>query len=258
VRHETNRGVGGALKTGYTHARDDGMDVTVVLAGDGQMDPDLLERVIDPIVDGTADYVKGNRLLDPDHRAGMPRFRLIGNLLLTALTKVASGYWRIGDPQNGYTAISGRALDAVDVESLYEFYGYCNELLVRLNVNDMTVADVPMPAVYGDEESHIRYRSYVPRVSAMLLRNFLWRLSTAALGGRRPLAFLYGLGGVGLGGSLLSALRRRADGVRPILAWGLLGVLSLLLAVHSDRAANREIDAGAVDPDEDRSDGADR
>ena len=106
IRHETNRGVGGAIKTGYLRAREDAVDVTAVMGGDGQMDPTQLERIIQPITTGEAEYAKGNRLINSEDHAEMPRFRLVGNRILTLLTKIASGYWRVGDPQMGYTAIS--------------------------------------------------------------------------------------------------------------------------------------------------------
>ena len=176
IRHEVNRGVGGAIKTGYLRAKRDDIGVTAVMGGDGQMDPDELTTVIDPIVDGRADYAKGNRLLNADDREEMPGFRYVGNVILSYLTKIASGYWRIGDPQNGYTAISADALDGAGIEEMFEFYGYCNDLLVRLSTNGFRVADVPISARYRDEESDIDYRTYVPLVSLMLLRTFLWRL----------------------------------------------------------------------------------
>lgn len=178
IRHETNRGVGGAIKTGYRRAYDDGIDVTAVMAGDGQMDPDLLDRLVEPVVESGADYAKGNRLLRPEYHDEMPTHRLVGNWMLTLLTKIASGYWNTGDPQNGYTAISYRALDRIDVESLYDDYGFANELLVRLNQHGMQVADVAVPATYGDEQSTIEYRTFVPTVSMLLLENFLRRLWT--------------------------------------------------------------------------------
>ncbi|WP_327054165.1 glycosyltransferase family 2 protein [Halomicrococcus gelatinilyticus] len=178
IRHERNRGAGGAIKTGYLAARDDGVDVTVTIDADGQMDPAMMTQFLDPVVAGDADYAKGDRLATPEFREGMPRFRLAGNWLLTGLTWIASGYWDVTDPQNGYTAISLDALEAVDVEELYEYYGYCNDLLVKLNVAGMSVVDVPMPASYGDEQSSIDYGGYVPKVSLMLLRNFVWRLRT--------------------------------------------------------------------------------
>jgi len=178
IRHEQNRGAGGAIKTGYLAARDDEVDVTVTIDADGQMDPAMMTQFLDPVVAGDADYAKGDRLATPEFREGMPRFRLAGNWLLTGLTWMASGYWDVTDPQNGYTAISLDALEAVDVEEMYEYYGYCNDLLVKLNVAGMSVVDVPMPASYGDEQSSIDYGGYIPKVSLMLLRNFVWRLRT--------------------------------------------------------------------------------
>ncbi len=176
IQHDHNRGVGGAIKTGYLRARDDDIDVTAVMAGDGQMDPDSLPRLLDPIVAGEADYTKGNRLESEAYRREMPRFRLFGNTILTGLTKIASGYWDVVDPQNGYTAISRTALERLDLEAIYEYYGYPNDLLVRLNANRMRVRDVEIPAVYGDEESHITYPTYIWRLSGLLLRGFLRRL----------------------------------------------------------------------------------
>ncbi|ELZ14595.1 family 2 glycosyl transferase [Haloterrigena salina JCM 13891] len=198
IRHRENRGAGGAIKTGYLAARADGVDATVTVDADGQMDLSQMPRLLDPLVENEADYAKGNRLLSREYRAAMPRFRFVGNAILSFLTKIASGYWKTMDPQNGYTAVSGDALEAIDLENLYEYYGYCNDLLVKLNVHGMRVADVAMPAVYGDEESSITYSEYIPKVSTMLLRNFLWRLKTKYLVlDFHPLAFFY-LVGAGL------------------------------------------------------------
>ncbi|QCS43237.1 glycosyltransferase family 2 protein [Natrinema versiforme] len=198
IEHRENRGAGGAIKTGYLAALADGVDATVTVDADGQMDLSQLPRLLDPIVEGEADYAKGNRLLSREYRAAMPRFRFIGNAILTFLTKIASGYWKTMDPQNGYTAISHDALAAIDVENLYEYYGYCNDLLVKLNVREMRVADVAMPAVYGEEDSSITYSQYIPNVSSMLLHDFLWRLKTKYLVlDFHPLAFFY-LAGAGL------------------------------------------------------------
>jgi len=122
--------------------------------------------------------------------------------VLTFLTKIASGYWKTMDPQNGYTAISRRALDSIAVEDLYEYYGYCNDLLVKLNAKGMRVADVAMPAVYGDEESSISYSTYIRKVSRMLLGNFLWRLKVKYLVlDFHPLAlfYLFGAGTTAVG-----------------------------------------------------------
>jgi len=183
VRHRVNRGRGGAVKTGYHLALVEGMDVVAVMDGDGQMDPDVLDRIIDPVVAGDADYAKGNRLVDADHWAAMSRWRLFGNAVLTLLTKVASGYWRMRDPQNGYTAVSAETLADIGVDHLYEDYGFLNDVLVRLGTHGKRIVDVPMTAVYEDEESGIQYRSFVPKLSALLLWGFLWRLwATYGLG----------------------------------------------------------------------------
>ena len=195
IRHTENRGAGGAIKTGYLAALRDGMDVTATVDGDGQMDLDQCSRLLDPIVEGDADYAKGNRLLYKEYREEMPKFRFLGNAILTFLTKIASGYWKTMDPQNGYTAISYRALANAGVEDMYEYYGYCNDLLVKLNAKGMRVADVAMPAIYGEEESSIRYSTYIRRVSGMLLRNFLWRLKVRYLVlDFHPLALFYYFG----------------------------------------------------------------
>ncbi|KAB1198207.1 MULTISPECIES: glycosyltransferase family 2 protein [Haloferax] len=214
IQHEENRGVGGALKTGYLRALEDEIDITAVMGGDGQMDPDILDRFLDPIVEDDADYTKGNRLLYKDYREGMSKWRFFGNSILTFLTKIASGYWKMMDPQNGYTAISYYALDNVGIEDMYEYYGYCNDLLVKLNAKGMKIADVAMPAVYGDEESSIKYSSYIRKVSRMLLGNFLWRLKMKYLVlDFHPLAIFYVFGAMttfvsllGLGWSIYSKI----------------------------------------------------
>ncbi|WP_416841501.1 glycosyltransferase family 2 protein [Haloferax sp. DFSO52] len=176
IRHPTNRGRGAAVKTGYKRALEDDMDVIVVMDGDGQMDPAILTSIIDPVVDGTADYAVGDRLGGPSYWRGMPPWRLFGNTLLSGLTRIASGYWHIRDPQNGYTAISASTLHELEFDRLYDQYGFLNDLLVNLNVAEKRVATVPMNARYGDEESGIRYSSFVPGLSFLLLKDFLWRL----------------------------------------------------------------------------------
>ncbi|MHC3436936.1 glycosyltransferase family 2 protein [Natrialbaceae archaeon A-gly3] len=251
IRHERNRGVGGAIKTGYLRALEDEIDVTAVMAGDGQMDPDHLSRLLDPIVEGNADYAKGNRLLYEEYREGMSTWRFFGNSVLTLLTKIASGYWKMSDPQNGYTAISLEALEAVDVGEIYEYYGYCNDLLVKLNASGMRVADVAMPAVYGEENSHIEYPTYIRKVSLMLLGNFCWRLKTRYLvRDFHPLALFYVFGAVtaavGVVAGLLSAYswRRHDDTlfVRASLSvvTVLTGSLSLLFAMLLDMQENED------------------
>lgn len=176
LRHERNMGVGAAIVTGYRRSLVDGVEVAVVMAGDNQMDPSRIPDLLEPVVSGRADYAKGNRLMSAEYRRGMSRWRFLGNAVLTFLTKLASGYWHVIDPQNGFTAISRRALEALDLGDVYTYYGYCNDLLVKLNVYGFRVVDVQIPARYGDERSKIRYPTYILRVSMMLLRGFFWRL----------------------------------------------------------------------------------
>jgi len=216
IKHERNRGVGGAIKTGYQHAQNDRINVTAVMGGDGQMRPSSLSSFLDPIVEGRADYTKGNRLIETETRAGMPQFRKVGNYILSGLTKIASGYWGIGDPQNGYTAISLEALDTIEFDEMYEFYGYCNDILVKLNVHGLQVEDVPRKCNYADEESHIDYKTYIPRVSGMLLRNFVWRLREQYLRGSfHPAALCYTIGmTTGVIGTLLASVEAVTNGGR--------------------------------------------
>ena len=176
VRHPTNQGRGAAVKTGYDLALMSGMDVIAVMDGDAQMDPEILDRIIDPVVEGRVDYAKGNRLVSVDHCSDMSRWRLFGNVLLTLLTKIASGQWNMRDPQNGYTAISAEALEELEHDELFEDYGFLNDMLIHLDAHGMDVEDVPMDAKYGDESSGIRYGSFVPQLSLLLLSGFVWRL----------------------------------------------------------------------------------
>ncbi|MFP8953667.1 glycosyltransferase family 2 protein [Natrialbaceae archaeon A-arb3/5] len=253
IRHRENRGAGGAIKTGYLAALEDGIDATVTVDADGQMDCSQMPRLLDPIADGEADYAKGNRLLSSEYRDSMPRFRLFGNAILTFLTKIASGYWKTMDPQNGYTAISNDALEAIDAENLYEYYGYCNDLLVKLNVHEMGVADVAMPAVYGEEESSIRYSEYVPKVSTMLLRNFLWRLKTKHLVlDFHPLVLFYlvgaglvAVGTVAVGLTMFAALAAVGTGVSGSSALLLFvaGVAFLLFAMVFDMGQSEHLES---------------
>ena len=176
ITHRQNCGVGAAIISGYRQAIADDMDITVVMAGDSQMDPDSMVELITPLVEGTADYTKGDRLPRKENQVGMSKWRRFGNWLLTWLTRIAAGNWHINDPQNGYTAISHETLRKIHIDSIYPRYGYCNDLLVKLFTYGCKVANVSMPAKYGHEKSKIRYSRYIPKVSWLLFRVFLWRL----------------------------------------------------------------------------------
>lgn len=177
VTHEKNRGVGAAIVTGYKMCLEEDMDIAVVMAGDNQMNPAELINLLIPIVKGKADYTKGNRMLTRSHLQGMTPWRRFGNWQLRWLTRIASGNYTIMDPQNGYTAISQSALIWLKLDSIYPGYGYCNDILVKLCVSGARIVEVSMPARYGREESKIRYHSYIPKVSWLLFRRFIWRLS---------------------------------------------------------------------------------
>jgi len=149
IRHPANRGVGGAITTGYRRALALGADIAVVMAGDGQMDPGDLPALLAPIARGDADYVKGNRFLHPEIWTAMPATRIVGNAVLSAATRVTSGYRHVFDSQCGYTAIHRRALTTIDLDELFPRYGYPNDLLSRLHVANMRVVDVPVRPIYG-------------------------------------------------------------------------------------------------------------
>jgi len=177
LRHEANRGLGQALATGYRYACGaPAIDVWVVMAGDNQMDPDDLPTVVSPIIEGRALYVKGNRLVHPSVRRVMPGHRYVGNAVLTLLTKFATGYFHLLDPQCGYTAIHRSAIAFFDLERPHQGYGYNASLLMQLNVFNVPVVDVPVRPVYGDAVSKIRLWRYIPTVAWLLLRLFVQRV----------------------------------------------------------------------------------
>ena len=195
IEHKKNKGVGGTIKTGYSKALDLDMEIAVVMAGDAQMDPDELPKLLDPIVDGKADYTKGNRL-EHQEKLKMPKIRRFGNSMLTLLTKIASGYWKIIDPQNGYTAISKKALEEMEFDNIYDGYGCPNDILIELNIRNMKVMDIEMPPIYNEEKSGIKLRKYSFRLSWLLLKGFFRRIN-AKYGGLHfhPLWLFY-IGGI--------------------------------------------------------------
>ena len=129
-----NQGVGGAIVHGHKRALELGCDVSVVMAGDAQMDPAYLPQLLDPIADGEAGFTKANRFYGEGSFEGMPRHRVVGNIGMSFLTKAASGYWGLFDPQNGYTAIHRTALERLQLDRLAKRYEFENDLLIKLNV----------------------------------------------------------------------------------------------------------------------------
>jgi glycosyltransferase involved in cell wall biosynthesis len=188
IRHERNQGVGGAVRTGFRRALDDGADVIVKMDADGQMDPDDLEKLVMPIRLGLAEYVKGNRFRVARQSRSMPTYRRIGNVILSLANKVATGYWHVFDPQCGYVAITAPVLSEIDLDSVANDYFFENDMLVGLNIIGARVVDVPVATVYGDEVSHIRLgrvlTSFPVRLVSrwarrMALKHYLWDFGVA-------------------------------------------------------------------------------
>ncbi len=181
IRHAENRGVGAAISTGYKRSLAIGADIAVVMAGDGQMDPEDLPALLEPILSGAAGYVKGNRFLHPEIWSAMPATRIVGNVLLSAATKLTSGYRHVWDSQCGYTAISRDALSAVPIDELFPRYGYPNDMLSRLHVAGIAVVDVPVRPIYGDHwKSGIHLGTVVHPIPWVLLRSWGTRLAAQA------------------------------------------------------------------------------
>src|SRR3954447_3591192 len=175
--HPRNRGVGAAIATGYARALALGADATAVMAGDGQMDPADLPRLLAPVVDGAADYAKGNRFAWPGGWRQMPAVRLGGSVVLSWLTRAASGYWRLFDSQCGYTVASRRALEAIGPARMFPRYGYPNDLLARLGAAGARVVDVPVRPVYGPAwRSGLRPSRVAFPLARILLRAFVSRV----------------------------------------------------------------------------------
>jgi glycosyltransferase involved in cell wall biosynthesis len=196
LRHERNEGVGAAIVTGYEHARDHRVNVTAVMAADNQMDPDDLEALVVPVARGDVDYAKANRLFTGQAWQLIPRYRYLGNAVLSLLTKIASGYWHVADSQSGYTAVSLQYLDLLDLDRIYRRYGFPNDMLVHLNVWNARVRDYPSRPIYGvGERSGIRLRKVVPTIAWLLVKGFFWRMREKyVIRDFHPLVFFYMLG----------------------------------------------------------------
>lgn len=174
--HDENQGVGGAVVSGYKKALELGMDICIKIDGDGQMDPAYIPKLIEALINDQADYTKGNRFKDFVALKSMPKIRLFGNSVLSFLVKVASGYWNIMDPTNGYTAIHRRALEELDLDALSKRYFFESDMLIQLNTVNAVVKDIPIPARYGDEESSLKVRKILFDFPPKLLKGFFRRI----------------------------------------------------------------------------------
>jgi glycosyltransferase involved in cell wall biosynthesis len=175
LHHATNTGVGGAMCTGYAAALAKGCDVIIKMDADGQMDPAELPALVLPIELGMAEYAKGNRFRRTGRPADMPARRWFGNVMLSFLTKVASGYWHVFDPQCGFTAITAPTLARIKLDGIARDYFFENDMLIRLNVIDARVVDVSTAALYGTETSSLRIGTTLRRFPLRLLRRSIWR-----------------------------------------------------------------------------------
>jgi glycosyltransferase involved in cell wall biosynthesis len=196
IVHDENGGVGAAIVTGYERCRDEGDDITCVMAADNQMDPAELAELVAPVARGETDYTKANRLFTGEAWTLIPRTRYLGNAVLSLLTKIASGYWHVADSQAGYTALSLDTLRRLDLERVYRRYGFPNDLLVHLNIVNARVRDVPSRPIYGvGEKSGIKIRRVAPRIAWLLFKGFWWRLKEKyVIRDFHPLVFFYVLG----------------------------------------------------------------
>jgi len=177
ICHEQNQGVGGAIVSGHYRALAEGMDVIAVMAGDAQMDPAELNRVLEPVVEGQADYAKGNRFASGEAWQAMPKIRFFANAALSMLNKIASGYWHVADPQCGYTAISRYALERLDLDRISKGYQFENSMLTHLNLYDLRVIDVPVKPLYGiGEKSGFSNWWALGAFSVYLVYTFVGRL----------------------------------------------------------------------------------
>jgi len=187
IHHETNRGVGGATKSGYLEAIKRGADVVVKLDGDGQMNPEYIKTLLDPILSGEAEYTKGNRFHDWSYLQTMPAGRKIGNLGLSFLIKLASGYWNVFDPTNGFTSVAAKTLRELDFARLEDRYLFESSMLVELYRHSARIRQIPMPAVYRGENSSLSiWRSLVefplyllPALLKRFVHRYIWQDFTA-------------------------------------------------------------------------------
>jgi len=262
IETDRNRGQGAAVARGYREALDRGCDIAAVMDGDGQMDPEELHLLVEPVARGQADYAKGNRLFYGGAWETIPRHRYLGNAFLSMLTKIASGYWHVADSQTAYVAVSRKALERIDLNRIYPRFGYPNDMLVRMNVANMRVADVPIRPIYHvGEQSSMRVRSVIPRMMWLIFKRFCWRMvHKYVIRDFHPLVMFYATGGA-------MALASMVLLIRMIVVWiasdnipdmnALLWVFSMvsaaqfiLFAMWFDMEMNRDLKAhGADSPD---------
>ena len=176
LKHEHNQGVGGALRTGFQKALELGAQIVVKIDGDGQMDMTHLPNLLTPLVQGQADYTKGNRFRDFQALQKMPLIRRVGNMGLGFLTKAATGYWNLFDPTNGFVAIRSEVLAQLPLDRIDRGFYFETSMLANLYLLGAVVKDVPMPARYRDESSNLSIRRTLLEFPLKLMRTFIRRI----------------------------------------------------------------------------------
>jgi len=228
-----NVGVGGAIIEGHKRALELESEISVVMAGDNQMDPDELPKLLDPIIDEGYEFTKGSRFFSFESMKGMPRHRVFGNIVLTFLNKAASGYWNLVDPQNGYTAISASALAKVPLDKIAKRYEFENDLLIWLNIAGVRARDVNIPARYGMETSTVKLLPFITRTTWLLFTGFwrriwlkyiLWSFSPIAL------LLIAGLLMMGIGSAFgIWATTQAIKGTSPTAGTTMLSVVPFMI-----------------------------
>ena len=172
INHVKNMGVGGAVTSGYKRSLQLGIDIVIKIDGDGQMNNAFISVLIEPILGDKVDYTKGNRFRDFKALRKMPKVRLFGNSALSFLIKVASGYWSIMDPTNGFTAINKETLEELELNTLSKRYFFESDMLINLNIEDKVVKDISIPAKYGDEESSLDIKKVLYQFPLKIINGF--------------------------------------------------------------------------------------
>ena len=207
IFHDKNQGVGGATKTGIKYALDLGANIIVKIDSDGQMSPELIPSLVDPIKMGKADFTKGNRFKDPNVILKMPTVRFVGNFVLSFLTKLSTGYWELFDPTNGFIAIKSSTVKLFNLNKIDNRYFFETDILFRCSINDIVIREIPMEAIYGDETSNlypiVEIPNFLIRHCLILYKRILYHYfiydfnpGTVSL----LISILFGLGSISLGG----------------------------------------------------------
>src|SRR3989344_8198359 len=253
IKHGKNQGPGVGIIHGYRKSSEENYDITVVVGGDNQMDLSEVKKFLDPIVNNEADYTKGNRFMHGSAFKGMPAKRFIGNSILSFLTKFASGYWKLFDTQDGYTAISKKMIDKVDWSKAMVGYGYVSDFIILLNVYNAKIKDIPRKAIYlpGERQSQIKIVKYMLKVGPRVIKKFFWRLTTKYIfQASLALTFMYYFGLLFFLAGFILALKIGYDGLtgnvspnQAILSSLLLisGIQFFLFAVFFDMENNKHL-----------------